>query len=141
MLVCSTTKSYMFGKIKRKKKLQKFSPKNYRVRKETSLIQVGFFLLDESFQSKFSILFRSILLFYKWVCTHRLSWMWCLLADAKMSFRQISNIILQKVDAKLTLCCQGQPAGPHVSRPERDSDLREADGRSILPKLLRLWTS
>lgn len=24
----------MFGKIKRKKKLQKFSPKNYRVRKE-----------------------------------------------------------------------------------------------------------
>lgn len=38
-------------------------------------------------------------------------------------------------------CCQGQPAGPHVFKPDRDSGLREADGRSILPKLQRLWTS
>lgn len=112
MLVCSRTKSYMFGKIKRKKKLQKFSPKNYGVRKEKSLIQVGFFLGDESFQSNFSILFRSILLFYKWLCTHRLSWMWCLLADAKMSFRQISNTILQKVDAKLTLAVKDSQLAP-----------------------------
>ena len=67
--------------------------------------------------------------------------MWYLFADAKTSFRQISKPIIIESGCKTNSCCQGQPAGPHVFKPERDSGLREADGQSILPELQRLWTS
>lgn len=59
------------------------------------------FLVNEKFQSKFSILFRSILSLCKCLCTHRLSWEHCLFADAKMSLRQIAHPALQKVEAEI----------------------------------------